>query len=442
MPAGGATPAADAMKLAYVLPVYWPAIGGCEVHTRELARRVACHHDVRVITLIDSQEEKLVDHRLWRAVTIHSRSQQRTYRSESLSVHKPGISRTEKALLYPFLRSVQLYTLLEPVALALLTRIFMRKLAPALSGCTVIHSIFGGLSFLSYAALLAARKTGIPFVFTPLLHLYDDEWQEKLERHRQGIGGFVYSPKLRLEPMSYHDRLWARLCRQADGLIAMTEYEKDFLCRTFAIPDTRVHAIGVGPVVTVEANGPRIRKRHNITDRQKIILFLGRNHEFKGIRELCQAARLVWKTHPDAVFLFVGPKEGRSAEIFAAHADHRLITVDRVEGQEKTDYLAACDIFCLPSLHESFGGVFLEAWVLGKPVIGCKIPPVMELNESEQGGPLVDLTPEALAAAIDSLITNPELATRMGAWGREKAMRQFGWERIAERMENIYEELC
>ena len=58
-------------RIAIVLPVYWPAIGGCELHTRELALRLAASHDVRVITLVNSEEDKLA-HELWLAAILRA----------------------------------------------------------------------------------------------------------------------------------------------------------------------------------------------------------------------------------------------------------------------------------------------------------------------------------------------------------------------------------
>ena len=46
------------MKISYVLPAYWPAIGGCELHTHELVGRLSERHEIKVITQITSQEDK------------------------------------------------------------------------------------------------------------------------------------------------------------------------------------------------------------------------------------------------------------------------------------------------------------------------------------------------------------------------------------------------
>lgn len=52
------------LKIAYILPAHWPAVGGCELHTHELVKRLSEKHSIRVITLIDNQKDKL-SHELW-----------------------------------------------------------------------------------------------------------------------------------------------------------------------------------------------------------------------------------------------------------------------------------------------------------------------------------------------------------------------------------------
>ena len=59
------------MKIIYVLPNYWPAIGGCELHTRELVKNISKKHDVTVINLIDNQKDKL-SHSLWTACILRA----------------------------------------------------------------------------------------------------------------------------------------------------------------------------------------------------------------------------------------------------------------------------------------------------------------------------------------------------------------------------------
>lgn len=164
-----------------------------------------------------------------------------------------------------------------------------------------------------------------------------------------------------------------------------------------------------------------------------MVLFLGRNVEYKGIEELLMAARLVWKKLPDTYFFFAGPKEGNSEKIFNRYNDRRIKVLGFVSESQKTALLKACDVFCMPSMEESLGGTFLEAWMFEKPVIGARIPPLIELTNNGEGGFLVNPDPEEIAEKILLLLQDWELSNRMGQWGKKKMLDHYTWEIITHK---------
>jgi glycosyltransferase involved in cell wall biosynthesis len=121
--------------------------------------------------------------------------------------------------------------------------------------------------------------------------------------------------------------------------------------------------------------------------------------------------------------------------------DSRLIELDTVTLQEKTDALAACDVFCLPSTQESFGGVFTEAWSLGKPVIGVDIPAVRALIGDGEDGLLVAPQPEALAERLVHLLDHPQTRATLGEAGRRKVKARYNWPRLAALTEQVYQQV-
>lgn len=94
-------------------------------------------------------------------------------------------------------------------------------------------------------------------------------------------------------------------------------------------------------------------------------------------------------------------------------------------------------MFALPSIAESFGIVYLEAWLCEKPVIGA----VQCVIEDGQDGFLVDPhgTGE-LSEAILRLIGDPDLCRRFGRRGREKTLASFTWSEVTDAVEAIYAE--
>lgn len=99
----------------------------------------------------------------------------------------------------------------------------------------------------------------------------------------------------------------------------------------------------------------------------------------------------------------------------------------------------------LPSIYESGGAVVLEAMAMGKPVIATRWGgPVDYLDES--CGILVEPTSyqnmvDGFAQAMTKLITSPELAKSMGTAGRERAIRDFDWQKKIQQVISIYRAL-
>ena len=114
---------------------------------------------------------------------------------------------------------------------------------------------------------------------------------------------------------------------------------------------------------------------------------------------------------------------------------------------ELARHYALCDLFVLANRVdtddqgavdiEGFGMVFLEANCAGKPVVGGRSGGVVDAIEDGKSGFLCDPdSPADFARAIDTLLSDAALAERMGAYGRDRARRDFGWE---QRSRAVYE---
>jgi glycosyltransferase involved in cell wall biosynthesis len=89
------------------------------------------------------------------------------------------------------------------------------------------------------------------------------------------------------------------------------------------------------------------------------------------------------------------------------------------------------DLFCLPSLQEGFGIVFLEAMAAGLPIVAGRTAAVPEVVPHGEVGLLVSPRDEAaLAVALERLAREPETRRAMGRAGRER-VRRFTWEEVA-----------
>jgi glycosyltransferase involved in cell wall biosynthesis len=96
----------------------------------------------------------------------------------------------------------------------------------------------------------------------------------------------------------------------------------------------------------------------------------------------------------------------------------------------------------MPSVQESFGGVYIEAWCYRKAVIAGDIPPIACVVDHEQNGLLSSQDPGELAAAINRLLGDPERCERMGEAGWRKVQEKYSWEQLARKTRAAYEQIC
>lgn len=424
------------MKIAVVLPLYWPIVGGCELHTHEVVRRLSARHDVQVLTLMSRQQDKTRGGDFWFACMLSAPPAARHYRDGKASVTTIGLRRWEKLMFFPFLR-LQGPRVPRPVrrlAMAVLVRFYRWKLRAEIAACDLIHAIHGDVAWISKAALLEARSRRVPFVFTPVSHLYhsfssaDDAVQS--------------AAPLRLERLSFQVRgafteTWLETCRAADALIAMTSFERGFFLREAINPV--VYTVGIAPIVAERVDGSFRTQRDIGSD--PVVLFLGRNNRDKGVLEVLQATAEVWRSYPQTRFVFVGPLEWGIEREFQARSDRRILVLGTQDMQQKSEALAACDILCVPSVVESLGGIYLEAWHYGKPIIAADIPPLRDLTENGQGGVLVKTDAESVARAIIGLIRDPECRERLGSWGCTRVQKHYSWDAVSARLDRIYRDL-
>jgi glycosyltransferase involved in cell wall biosynthesis len=174
-----------------------------------------------------------------------------------------------------------------------------------------------------------------------------------------------------------------------------------------------------------DGNGADFRSKWNLGTRP-MVLFIGRRDEGKGFPALLQAWKSVLLQNPGAVLVLAGPGEARALGI----PDDSFMDLGVPEEGTKASALAACDIFCLPSAHESFGIVFAEAWSYGKPVICGPAPASREWIQDGVTGLHSTQDPSAVAAAISRLLADSELRSRMGAAGRELQQTRLTWDAV------------
>ena len=393
------------MNILQTATCYYPSVGGAQLHWFTIAKMLQARgHRVSAVTQWKDQHDRfLLDS------TLLAPWGDDTYDAEGIPVYRfqPGLgARCWMAPLLPFCLPF------PEIGYPPLSAYFAHRFRALNEPIDLVHNIRIGREHYSWASYKLARERGVPFFITP-----------------------NYSPRMHSRFGRVVMRHFFRLLRRADGVFVFTPDERNVMIELGVAPD-RIHTIGVGPLLAESYDPDAFRASHGI--RRNMVLFLGQKFPYKGFDTLIKAAPKVWAKHPDTSFVFIGPHYAGSREKILSLKDDRIVDLPAagVFDPLKASALAAADVFALPSRQEGIGGVYIEAWAMGKPVIACDIP--FLVIEDGKDGFLIPQTAEAAADRIVRLLDNPDEARAMGARGLVKVREQYNWDRISAQVEETY----
>ncbi len=178
----------------------------------------------------------------------------------------------------------------------------------------------------------------------------------------------------------------------------------------------------------------------------KIVLFVGRLVYYKGVGVLLDAFSRMGVTDAQLVIIGRGPLEDQLREqARALGIAGRVAFLPTQSSEDLAAWYAAADVFVLPSIErsEAFGLVQIEAHAAGTPVICTDLPTgVPYANLDGVTGLVVPVgDADALAGAMDRLLSDDELRERLGAQARERAFKEFTIPEMCRRTRSVYDEV-
>jgi alpha-maltose-1-phosphate synthase len=248
----------------------------------------------------------------------------------------------------------------------------------------------------------------------------------------------------------------------ADAVIAVSRETRADVLRLFDVDKARVTVIHNG--IDTDEYRPQeasdALERFGIDRSVPYVLFVGRITRQKGIVHLVHAIRhldpgigvVLCAGAPDTPEI-AAEMEAGVAEARAAHPNVVWIPemVDKPTVRQLYSHAA---VFCCPSVYEPFGIINLEAMACETAVVATAVGGILEVVVPDKTGLLVPFEPAGdrsfepknpdrfardLAAAINSLMADPDTRGRMGKAGRRRAVEHFGWDAIARRTVDLYE---
>ena len=239
------------------------------------------------------------------------------------------------------------------------------------------------------------------------------------------------------------------IAAMSSHLVTVSQSQSKFLSNQKICKDHRLIILGHGSIAGVDTSRfspnmkqrSKIREKFDISNDACVILFVGRIVKEKGLFELVEAFNDLSTKHNSVVLMLIGPDDESLAldlqKLVKVENQNRFIYSGLSSCPEK--YMAAADIFCLPSYREGFGLAALEASSCALPVVGTQIHGLSDAVIDGETGILVPAANYSeLSNALSKLIKSPKLRSLYGRAGRKRAINNYEHQKVIENYSNFF----
>ncbi len=376
------------MKILQVCPYFYPYLAGQEKYVLQLSKKLQKYGEkVEVFTMNHS---KL----------------QRCEEIENIRVHRFNIIAT---------------LLNNPISIEFL------YIFPKLKYFDIIH-IHNEHSFSSFIIFIYNIFNKKPLVLTCHGQLIFGsalkDWFEKI--YSRTVGKLIFN--------------------SATKIIALSEEDKGYIS-SLGIKETKIlvlpNAIEIDDlnkkVLNQEFNSNIIEK---FVDK-RVILFVGRIIERKGIEYIIKCIPKVIENFNDTVFVLIGNGEYKlQAEKFCEEleVEEHVIFLSNISDTTLFDYYKSAEIFILPSLSEGLPTTILESMYFGIPVISTDIPGIRS-HFKDNAILIPPKNEKELSKAIIRLLSDKEFAMSLRIKGNNLVTGKYTWDKVSKEYINIYHEI-
>jgi len=198
---------------------------------------------------------------------------------------------------------------------------------------------------------------------------------------------------------------------------------------------------GITKTQSEKRNGKIIKKQMGL-EKNRLIGYLGRIQEYKGVDQLVEALPEIKVKFPNIKLILIGDGEEYKKKLFEKAKKLKvkddIIFEGQVDENKKMELLSMLDLFILPSKIEGFGIVMLEAMSQGIPIISTKTDGGKFLIKEGSNGFLYNFgNKKALIRRVLEILKNEKLRKKIGNNNIKKS-KDFFWDKQAKKLEKLY----
>ena len=308
------------------------------------------------------------------------------------------------------------------------------KIRKDIKGYDIVH-IHEHRQTLAFFTSYFARKNNIPYVVQAHGSVLPFFQKEGLKNLFDKVFGF-------------------KILHNASCVFALTEVEKEQYLKR-GVDEDKIEIVPLGINLDEYENLPdygKFRSKFNIGENDKLILFVGRIHEIKGLGLLIDSFNDLINQHNENHSLedissssiklaIVGPDDGYLVKLEDKIKEYSLednvIITGPLYKEEKQEALVDCDLFVMPSKYESFTTSGLEAMACSKPLVLTKNNHIHDWVDGNVGLACDD-NKDSLREAIEKVLFDEDLSLIFARNGQKLIKEKYNWDIINDQILEIY----